>query len=227
MTLLTSAGPHALVDDIDDPQLDDDTQHHLRRVLRLRSGAPFTVGDGAGSWRAMRFGDPPEPTGDPAFEERRSPTLTVFFAPMKGGRTELVVQKLTEIGVDVIAPIVTGRSVVRWDEAKAADQIARLRRVAREASMQSRRAWLPTVEPVGTLDDALAHDGVVLADVGAPSGPIGSSIVVGPEGGWEPDEAAAAPRRVGLGETVLRAETACIVAGSLMVAQRAAGSLPG
>ena len=63
-------------------------------------------------------------------------------------RPELVVQKLTEIGVDHIVPFVADRSIVRWDPDKAAHHHARLQKVAREAAMQSRRAWLPEVAEV-------------------------------------------------------------------------------
>ncbi|MYA86110.1 MAG: hypothetical protein F4Y12_11055, partial [Acidimicrobiaceae bacterium] len=57
------SGPHVLVSDVDSPELADDDRHHLERVLRLRSGDPLTVGDGAGRWRPCRFSDEIEPVG--------------------------------------------------------------------------------------------------------------------------------------------------------------------
>src|SRR3546814_15377913 len=56
-----------------------------------------------------------------------APELTVAFALVKGDKPELVVQKLTELGIDRIEPLRAERSVVRWDEAKAASALTRLR----------------------------------------------------------------------------------------------------
>ena len=67
------------------------------------------------------------------------------FAPVKGDRPEWTVQKLTELGVDRIVPLRAARSVVRWDGERGAAAVERLRRVAREAAMQSRRCRLPEV----------------------------------------------------------------------------------
>jgi 16S rRNA (uracil1498-N3)-methyltransferase len=113
-------GPFALVPDLKMPHLDPDDAHHLARVLRLRAGDPLVLGDGAGSWRPARFGDPPAPSGPIDSVDRPTPEITVAFALVKGDRPELVVQKLTELGVDRIIPFRAARSVVRWDDARAA-----------------------------------------------------------------------------------------------------------
>lgn len=147
--------------------------------------------------------------------------VTVGFALVKGDRPELVVQKLTELGVDVIAPFVAERSVVRWDEAKAATAANRLTKVAREASMQCRRCHLPRVEPLGEFERCVDMPGTVLAQKGGPalSGEV-SGVLVGPEGGWTTAELRGRAT-AGLGTHVLRAETAAITAGVLRTALRA------
>src|SRR3954451_7224578 len=144
------AKAHAFVVDLDGPELDDGDVHHLERVLRLRAGEAVTVSDGRGRWRACRFGAGAvlEVDGPIVSTPRPDPALTMCFALVKGERPEWVVQKLTEVGIDRIVPFVAERSVVRWDEAKAARQHARLVHVAREASMQSRRVRLPVVQAV-------------------------------------------------------------------------------
>ena len=72
--------------------------------------------------------------------------------PVKGEKPELVVQKLTEIGIDDIFPLApSAHSVVKWDGDRADRHHARLVKVAREAAMQSRRVWLPEVQPVTTI----------------------------------------------------------------------------
>ena len=89
--------------------------------------------------------------------------LTIAFALVKGERTEWAVQKLVELGVDRIVPFVTERSVVRWDEARAAHQHERWQRVARAAAMQSRRPRLATVEPLRAFAD-IVTEGFAIAD---------------------------------------------------------------
>jgi 16S rRNA (uracil1498-N3)-methyltransferase len=201
--------------------LSDADAHHLGRVLRLRAGEVVTVSDGAGSWRpGLWSGGGVEPTGEVVSEvgSRLVPSITVAFAPTKGDRPEWVVQKLTELGVDRIVPLQTDRSVVRWEGERAARQVERLRAVAREAAMQSRQVWLPVVEVVGSIG-ALGAVALAESDGAAPSldQPI---VAVGPEGGWSEAERAAGHPTVGLGPTVLRAETAAIVAGALLCALR-------
>ena len=53
---LRGPAPHAFVADLSAPVLDPDDRHHLERVLRMRAGDRLTVSDGAGAWRACRFG---------------------------------------------------------------------------------------------------------------------------------------------------------------------------
>jgi 16S rRNA (uracil1498-N3)-methyltransferase len=217
-----SHGPHVLVADVDLPELADGDRHHLERVRRIRSGDPITVGDGAGRWRPCRMGSRPEPAGEVRKVARPEPELTVGFALIKGGRPELVVQKLTELGIDRIVPFTSVRSVVRWDTEKVVRNAERLRRVSREAVMQCRRAWIPVVEPVRTFAELATRPGVAMADrVGAPPTLRTPFVLIGPEGGWAPEEQEIDLPRVALSDAVLRAETAAIAAAVLLAAQRA------
>ena len=104
--------PLIFVDDLDAPELTDDDLHHFERVLRIGSGTAVAIGDGNGRWRPARFGRRPEPDGDIRHADRPEPTLTVAFTPVKATRPEWVVQKLTELGIDRIVPVITERSVV-------------------------------------------------------------------------------------------------------------------
>jgi 16S rRNA (uracil1498-N3)-methyltransferase len=215
-------GPHVFVVDVEAPELAADDRHHLERVLRLRPGDPVTVADGQGRWRPCRFGATVEPAGDVVADPQPMPELTVAFALVKGERPELVVQKLTELGIDRIVAFRAGRSVVRWDETKAAKQVERLRRVAREAAMQCRRSRLPRVDDLASFDEVLALPGAVAADRGgAPLSLATPTVLIGPEGGWSPEERQRFAATVGLGAQVLRAETAALAAGTLLGALRA------
>ncbi|HLJ06982.1 MAG TPA: RsmE family RNA methyltransferase [Acidimicrobiia bacterium] len=215
------------VDDPAAPELDDEDAHHLLRVLRLRPGEIVIASDGRGSSARCRFtgaGALLEPEGAPEYVERPAPALTVAFAPVKGDRPEWVVQKLTELGVDRIMPITTERSVVRWPRERGARAADRLRKVAREAAAQSRRAWLPEVgvpRPLSALV-AEADEQVALAEHdGGPPTLRCPSVAVGPEGGWSEAERSLGLPAVRLGDATLRAETAAVAAGVVLSALRA------
>ena len=227
---LPRAAAHAFVADLSAPDLDDHDRRHLERSLRLRPGQPVTVSDGAGSWRMCSWGagGELEPTG-PEVDEGPAPApVTIAFAVTKGERPEWVVQKLTEIGVDAIVAFRAARSVVRWDDAKAAEHVARWRRVAREAAMQSRRTRLPVVSGVVAFGDLVGPIGSAGA-LAAPGGGFLSLdrpvLLIGPEGGWDPEEMACGLPAVGLGPTVLRAETAAL-AGAVVLCGMRDGIIP-
>jgi 16S rRNA (uracil1498-N3)-methyltransferase len=210
------------VEDLAAPALAAADAHHLTRVLRLRDGAPLTVADGRGSWRPARLaGHSVDPTSEPVRWTPPRPALTVAFALTKGDKPELVVQKLTELGVDRIVPLRAARSVVRWDDDKAAKALDRLRSVARSAAMQCHRPDLPEVGDVVELAALAGGSGVAMADRrGAPPSLDHTTVVVGPEGGWADEERALGLPSVALGDHVLRAETAAIAVGVLWTALR-------
>jgi 16S rRNA (uracil1498-N3)-methyltransferase len=227
------------VADLEAPRLADEDARHLGRVLRMRPGEPVVACDGRGSWRLCRVRSGPRPApgrgrgpgeavwleaaGEVLSEPAPAEPVTVGFVPVKGGRPEWVVEKLTEIGVDRIVVLRSGRAVVRWEGERVGRALERLRRVSRQAAAQSRRAWLPAVEGVWDLDqlgETLAPAPLVLADPAgtAPHGGL-RSLVVGPEGGWDHAERGGLDR-VSLGRGVLRAETAALAGATLLCALR-------
>jgi 16S rRNA (uracil1498-N3)-methyltransferase len=217
------ASAHVVVESLEAPALEPDDAHHLSKVLRLRDGETVTVTDGAGLWRATEYaGGALVPTSSIAQEVRPGPSLTVLFALTKGDKPEVVVQKLAELGVDVVIPFRAERSVVRWDDDKAERQSERWRRVTREALMQSRSVHLTRVVDVQpNLEAAIAGVGTVgLALADPEGGALDQSVqavVVGPEGGFSEWERGLVGRTVSLPGAILRAETAAIVAGALLV----------
>jgi 16S rRNA (uracil1498-N3)-methyltransferase len=208
------------VEDVEEPVLSTDDHHHLSKVLRLRDGDPLTVCDAAGRWRPARFGDRLEPSDDVVEVLPPAREVAVGFTLIKYGRPEMVVQKLTELGVDRILLLVAERSAVRWDYGKVADNVEKLARVVRESGMQSRRVRLPVLESPQRVSVAAQGPGVAMAESGGSGldGDVGL-LLIGPEEGWT-DAELGDRRRVGLGSTVLRSETAAIAAGALMVALR-------
>jgi 16S rRNA (uracil1498-N3)-methyltransferase len=231
-------------------RLREDDFHHLARVLRLRRGEEVSVSDGAGSWSVCRWDGSTElqPAGCVAYEPRPSPSLTVAFALTKGAHPEWAVQRLTEVGVDRVMLFTSARCVARWPADAASRRLARLREVARQAAMQSRRVWLPALDGPYAFSDLVAQLGKGLAPQSAPKGGAGQvasavaaaggagvalavpggrpltlatpTVLIGPEGGWADHELAAVKSHVSLGPHVLRSETAALAAGVLLVALR-------
>ena len=232
-----AAAAQVFVDDVARPALAAEDLHHVGRVLRLRVGEEIIVGDGAGHWARTRWqggdtgalvpvqdGAGPGGDGSVQFDPAPTPPLTVAFAPTKGERPEWVVQKLTELGIDRIVPLASERTVVRWEGERRQGAVERLRRVAREAAAQCRRVWLPEVSDVVTFADlgSLGAPGeVVLAQLSGDRPRATQRVVaVGPEGGWSAAELGSGLPTVGFGLSVLRAETAAVTAGALMVSLR-------
>ena len=237
--VLVAASAMVFVDDLSAPVLANEDAHHLVHVLRLHADETVIASDGAGRWVRCRLAVPDPSPGDgpkrrgapvsllvegsPTRQPRLEPAITVAFVPTKGERPEWVTQKLTELGVDRIVPLRSNRSVVRWEGHRAERAVDRLRRVAREASAQCRRTWLPEVTPVMDLDGlaALVGDRPPLAHMGGGYPGLTPPVVaIGPEGGWDDDEVGRGGAGVGLGPTVLRAETAAVAAGAVLCALR-------
>ena len=225
---LLASDAHVFVDDVAAPVLDSEDEVHLLRALRLRPGAMVTVSDGRGRWRRCRLGAGGllEPDGHQIDDPRRAPPVVIAAAIPKGDRLDWMVQKLTEIGADRIVLMRTDRGVVSWDRAREASALARLARIVRQAAMQSRRTWLVELPSVRTAFELAAEPGAALAVPGSMDRPLPSStVLVGPEGGWTQREIEASANHVGLGGTVLRVETAALVACTLLVHARASGPI--
>ncbi len=230
-----AAAVQVFVADPAGPVLSEDDLHHLGRVLRLRPGEEVVAADGAGRWarttwrgdaalEPLRSGAGIGGDGSVQFEPRAEPVLTVAFAPVKGERPEWVVQKLTELGVDRVVPLLSERSVVRWTGERGRTTVERLRRVAREAAAQCRRVWLPEIGDTVRFSELSGLGGpgeVVLAQLSGDRPSVAQRVVaVGPEGGWSSEELASGLPTVGFGLSVLRAETAAVTAGALLASLR-------
>jgi len=196
----------------------DEVEHHLRRVLRVRDGESIALTDGAGRWKmsVVRLSGSSvmlEAVGAVVVEDRPEP-FTLATAMPKGDRLDWLVQKTAELGVDRIVLLHAERSTVRWKAERAEKQLTRLRRIADESTRQSRRVWRTAIHGPVAADEVLP-----LAAVAEP-GAVGvardeSMIAIGPEGGWTDDELAQSSRRVGLGDSILRVETAAVAATTL------------
>ncbi len=203
------------VTDLDQPVLSSDDEHHLRHVLRARDGEEVVLTNGQGSWvfGAVRdYGI--ERLGDVRVDPERRAT-TLYLAPLKGDRSEWAVAKATELGVSRIVPLLSEHVVVKFKGESRAKTLSRWRRIGNESAGQCRRTYDVVIdEPVEILDVPLD---VAIADFdGGPDWRGVRAVCIGPEGGWSPRELDQSRRRLSLGPSVLRAETAGVVAASIL-----------
>ncbi|MBJ7514073.1 MAG: 16S rRNA (uracil(1498)-N(3))-methyltransferase [Acidimicrobiia bacterium] len=220
----------------DEIEISGDDGRHLSRVRRIGVGEVISVADGAGLWRVTEVASVTNssvmlsPTTEMYIEPFATPRLTVAFAPAKGDQPESVVASLTELGVDVIIPVITKRTVLKWTGERAEKAGDRLRRVARSASEQSRRARLPEVMDPQPLTRLAGSSGLVVASRDGGSveslkdpGPSGWILLIGPEGGLEAGETASLGEVESLcvGPHILRSATAPIAAAGMIWARRA------
>ena len=208
-----------------------DEARHLARVVRARIGDEVVVFDGHGTeWpaRVVELGrdtvalevGPPRST-PPATR----PRVTLAVALPKGERQKWLVEKLTELGVDRLVPLVTERGVAEATPAA----LERLGRGVIEACKQCGRNTLMEIgaptEPAAACAAVPAGGSVILCDPRGPSlaweslrAVAAVVVLVGPEGGFTPEEiaaaAAAGAERAGLGPHVLRIETAAVAAAA-------------
>jgi 16S rRNA (uracil1498-N3)-methyltransferase len=219
--------------------LEGDEHHYVCRVLRMGEGDALTLFDGAGNELLCRLGRPGTRSvaaavvGRRAAGERRL-DVTLLVGLPKGDRMDLVVQKATELGVGRIAPVLCDRSVARPRGARAETRRERWLKIAREAARQCGRADAPVVDALGSFSSALSAlsaealkllfwegaRGAGLRGLLPLEPPPRVEIAIGPEGGFTGAEVEAARAHgfllASLGPRVLRAETASIVALSLV-----------
>ena len=205
---------------------------HLTGALRRRPGDEIVIADGQGivaeaklvaagkgmaeaeilSMRRM-----PEPESD---------RVTLALALIENRAMDWAIQKAVEVGVGRFVPMHTERGQVRGRDPGV--RIGHWRRIAMQALKQCRRPWAMEIGDVVPLTELVdqSKDGGVVADrggcsIGELSPGTGSLLLVGPEGGFTPDECDLFDHRgwprLRLGPHILRAETAAVVGGAMMV----------
>jgi 16S rRNA (uracil1498-N3)-methyltransferase len=217
-------------------ELDAAQTHHLRNVLRLGAGARIALFNGRdGEWwgeiQHLGKDDGRVEVAEQRRALRLEPDLWLVFAPLKRARIDYLVEKASELGVSVLVPTLTERTVVERLN------LDRLRTHARAAAEQTERFTVPQIREPVFLSGLLAQwpaERRLLACVetgGAPAiadqlagerqGPW--AVLVGPEGGFSDKELDGLVKlpfvcAVSLGPRVLRADTAAIAALSVFQA---------
>ena len=220
-------------------EIDGDDARHLTRVLRVEAGQRYEISDNRNVYLAEVESARKEHVVFKMLEKLAPPApsacLRLCAALIKFDHFEWMIEKATELGVTEIVPFEAARS--EYGLAKAAGKrIGRWRRIALEASQQSRRSRLPEVRELIRFQDVIADaaSNRYALDEEPGGSPLFQALpsqrnaadsvilLIGPEGGWVPQEReaflASGWTRVSLGPLILRAETAAL-AGLAVLAQ--------
>ena len=159
--------------------------------------------------------------------------LVVVCSLVKEQKMDLILQKLTELGVSKIIPLKTERSIVKIDEKRESKKLIRWQAICKEASEQAKRNSVPIVTDVYTMKDLIKEESDIklLCSVNEKNNFINNYlqnyencakmiVVIGPEGGFSDKEeeflVSNGYNRVSLGNRVLRVETATIYVASVI-----------
>jgi 16S rRNA (uracil1498-N3)-methyltransferase len=210
--------------------------NHLFRVLRVKIGQEFDVAaDGVLRSAKVVFAshDQVEFELGAEVESAALPQITVYLSIFKFDRFEWALEKLTELGVSHVIPMIAQRTEQHLVKA-AGKRVERWRKIAREASQQARRIAPPEItEPILLKRAiAIAEDSRIVLSEGEERVSLKSALdecthplvmAFGPEGGWSETELelfkAAGWKSASLGHTILRAETAAIAAVAVAMAE--------
>ena len=212
--------------------------NHLFRVLRVKVGQEFDVAAN-GVLRSAKVvfasHDQVEFELGAEVENAALPQVTVYLSIIKFDRMEWALEKLTELGVSHIVPMIAQRTEEHLAKA-AAKRVERWRKIAREASQQARRIAPPEIADPVALKKAITAEQesrIVLSEV-EETVPLKSALTdckpplalaFGPEGGWSETELnlfkVAGWKPASLGHTILRAETAAIASVAVAMAELA------
>jgi len=214
-------------------EIEGEEARHLTRVLRVEAGQRYEISDNRNVYLAeietARKENVVFRTLEKLAAPPPSPRFVLYAALIKFDRFEWIVEKATELGVTEIVPVEATRSD-RGLEKAAAKRVERWRRIALEASQQSRRTHLPEIAEPVALAQALARTGSYryVLDENPGAAPLFQAlptirsvqdtiaILTGPEGGWTETEHGSFTDSgwtpVSMGPLILRAETAVIAA---------------
>lgn len=214
---------------------------HISKVLRCKIGEKIEVCDNENNEYICQIDEIDKNIVTLSILEkvqinRESPLrVTIYQGLPKGPKMEIILQKLTEIGVYEIVPVITKRSVSKIDDKKEDKKLDRWERIIYEASKQSKRGIIPKLSNVLSFDEAIKHmknnnmnivpyerentKTIKKAIKGVNINSIG--IFIGPEGGFEEEEIQEIENNDGisvtLGPRILRTETASLVASSIVL----------
>lgn len=217
-------------------ELKDADYHHIKNVMRMKKGELVRVAYDENVY-LCEISDMEKSVRLSVLEKLPAvnglSNVTVCFALIKEQHLDYLLQKSTEAGATSFIPLVTKRTVVKVDEKKVSNKLQRWQKICKEAAEQAYRTSVPVVQAISDLKKIITtdYDVKLLCSLNENTQNIKKVIpkinkydkiliVVGPEGGFEKDEEKFLTENgfisVSLGENVLRAETAPVVALSMI-----------
>ena len=219
---------NTLSDGITD-KLDKSQSHYLIKVMRIKENEVFSLFNEAGEWEAKILGISKSIVEFKTIKQLRqkenTKELWLAFSPIKSNFQNFMIQKATELGVTKFLPIIFDRTVVRKINKE------RLEKIIIEASEQSNRINIPTIEDVQNLKSFLKTNliDLIFTDLNSNIQKIDKSkltnkpvcIIIGPEGDFSETERQEildfkGVQPIKINENILRSETAVISAISIV-----------
>lgn len=206
--------------------IDGETFHHLKNVLRKKTGATVFITDGSGNRYITEIVNIAKSSMtaqivDKSYVERRHGLRCgLAFVPVKGARNDYTIEKGTELGINSFFPFISEHSVV---QTISYSRLQRFERIAISAMLQSKQCYIPAIQPLKDIN-ALAnvftqYDCVFVAHEDGQKAIDNSAssvlLIIGSEGGFDAHEvsflANKGARLMSLGTHRLRSETAAVV----------------
>ena len=210
-------------------KLDKSQSHYLNKVMRVKENEVFSLFNSNGEWEAKVLSISKNIIKFKIIKQLRQKEnikeLWLAFSPIKSNYQNFIIQKATELGVTKFLPIIFDRTVVRKINKE------RLKKIAIEASEQSNRINLPTIEESQSLNNFLKKNSIdlIFTDLNSNNNKIDKSkltdkpicIIIGPEGDFSEVErqeilAFKGVQPIKINENILRSETAVISAISII-----------
>lgn len=215
---------------------------HIKNVLRMRPGETIRVSNQKGQDYFCKISEVGEDFVQADILETGAATtelpgkIYLFQGIPKGDRMEHVIEKAVELGVYEIIPVRMRYCVVKLDDKKQQAKLKKWQALAMAAAKQSKRSLVPNIHPVMSYKEAIAYafqSEACLIPYENENGMEGTkaalkkirgkesvSILIGPEGGFAPEEIEAVKSRgevISLGKRILRTDTAAITAMSMVM----------
>ena len=210
-------------------KLDKSQSHYLTKVMRVKENEVFSLFNKNGEWEAKILGISKNvvefKTINQVRQKENTKELWLAFSPIKSNYQNFMIQKATELGVTKFLPIIFDRTVVRKINKE------RLEKIIIEASEQSNRINVPTIEDAQNLKSFLKNNlmDLIFTDLNSDNQKIDKSkltnkpvcIIIGPEGDFSETEREKilgfkGVQPIKINENILRSETAVISAISIV-----------
>ena len=203
--------------------LNDNDLYHIKKVMRMNDNDKIEVVYNSELYLCELEDDKGKIIKKEEANIIKKPNITLVIPLLKEQKMDLILQKATELGVDVIMPTIMSRSIVKLDGDKETKKIERWQKICKEASEQSKRLDIPLVTKISKFEDLKSLEGVKLTcSTSEKSQNLKNYLknlknydriilVIGPEGGLSKEEEQYLKEidftSISLGSRIMRVET--------------------